>query len=539
MKRFARLKQDTVRSALVLWFALAGALAFAADWPQWGGNDARTMASVEEKLPARFEPGKKRGDGTGIDVATAKNVLWIAKLGTENYSGPVVAGGRVFIGTNDASLDDPRFKVTEGGVLICREELTGRLLWQLVVPRLEIDRSKVSEDYDAMDLGICATPTVEGDRLYVVTNRCEVLCLDVKGLADGNDGPFRDEASFSVPAGAPPVSLGPKDADIVWRFDMLRDLPVFPHDAANSAVTVCGDYVYVGTSNGVYDGKIMLPTAPSVIVLDKRTGRLVGKDDGKISAAVFHGQWSSPSLGVVGGRPLVFYGGGDGRCYAFEPIDKAMSEVAVLNRVWMFDCNPPPFRVRDGQPIDYWAGDKRKGEANKNDGEYVGPSEVIGTPVFHANRVYVTIGQDPLHGRGRGVLSCIDATKTGEDTNAARLWQYEGLERSLSTVAVADGLVYAADYAGKLHCLDAETGQLYWLHETKQDIWSSPLVADGKVYLGTRKGLSVLAAGKEKRPLAEIRLGTPVWSVPAAANGVLYVASQRYLWAVKEKGEMP
>jgi len=124
------------------------------------------------------------------------------------------------------------------------------------------------------------------------------------------------------------------------------------------------------------------------------------------------------------------------------------------------------------------------------------------------------------------------AVKTPAD---ACLWRYTDIERSLSTVAVADGLVYAADLSGKLHCVDAEDGEVHWVHDTKQDIWSSPFVADGKVYLGTRKSLHVLAAGKQKQLLAEIRLGSPLWSVPAAANGVLYVASQRYLWAVEKK----
>ena len=86
--------------------------------------------------------------------------------------------------------------------------------------------------------------------------------------------------------------------------------------------------------------------------------------------------------------------------------------------------------------------------------------------------------------------------------------------------------------AGRLHCLDAETGRCYWIHDTKAEVWGSPLVADGKVYLGTKKGL--LRAGRRPRTkvLSEIRLGSPVYCTPIAANGVLYVASQRYLWAV-------
>jgi outer membrane protein assembly factor BamB len=59
-------------------------------------------------------------------------------------------------------------------------------------------------------------------------------------------------------------------------------------------------------------------------------------------------------------------------------------------------------------------------------------------------------------------------------------------------------------------------------------------VADGKVYLGTRRGLNVLAATKEKKVYKEIKLGSQIRSTPAVADGVLFVASQNYLWAVQK-----
>jgi outer membrane protein assembly factor BamB len=514
----------------------------AADWPQWGGGQYRNLVSAEGDLPAKFHPGRKQRTRLGFDPETTKNVRWLVRLGSENYSCPVVAGGRVYIGTNDEDLDDERFRPTRGGVLMCLDERTGALVWRLVVPRLEIDRSKVSEDFDDMNLGICSTATVEGDRVYVVTNRCEVLCLDASGMDDGNDGPFTDEARFSVPEGAAAVVPSPRDADILWRFDMIRDLPVFPHDAANCSILVLDDHLYVCTANGVYDGKVVLPTAASLIVLDKRTGRLLARDDGRISANVFHGQWSSPTLVDVKGRRQVVFGGGDGLCHAFEPLARkaaAADAPATLRELWAFDCNPPGYRERGGVKIDYWAllrGGPRTLDA---DGMLVSPSEVIGSPVVVGNRIFVAIGQDPVHGPGRGALSCIAPDGMGDVTRSGRVWQYNGIGRALSTVAVADGLVYAAEYAGKVHCLDAATGQLHWVHDTREEIWSSTFVADGKVWIGTRKSLVVLAAGKERKVLAEIKLGTPVWSIPTAANKTLFVASQRNLWAVEEQGEMP
>mgnify|MGYP001765070140 CR=1 FL=1 len=85
-------------------------------------------------------------------------------------------------------------------------------------------------------------------------------------------------------------------------------------------------------------------------------------------------------------------------------------------------------------------------------------SEVVGTPVFLNNRVYVALGRDPEHGRGRGALHCIDATGSGDITKTGKVWSYQGLDRTLSTVSIADGLLYICDVAGRLHCLDADTG---------------------------------------------------------------------------------
>src|SRR5437762_2594718 len=86
------------------------------DWPSWGGHDDHNMVSDEKGLPGAFVPGDKLPSGGGIDLATTKNVKWTAHLGTAAYGNPTVANGRVFVGTDDATItDDPRFKRTKGG----------------------------------------------------------------------------------------------------------------------------------------------------------------------------------------------------------------------------------------------------------------------------------------------------------------------------------------------------------------------------------------------------------------------------------------
>jgi outer membrane protein assembly factor BamB len=495
------------------------------------------MVCGETGLPAGFEPGRKDPQGSGISMETTKRVKWVARLGSNAYGNPTVAGGRVYVGTDDLTLaDDSRFNRSKGGLLKCFDEETGNLVWQLATP---VRKKGMHPEihFGHQHLGVCSSPTVEDDRIYIVGSAGDVLCLDVQGQANGNDGPYQSEGTFMAGEDNDPIELEPADGDIVWRYDPLDELGVCPHDDDSCSILIGGDFLYLGTSNGI-DGpheKILAPNAPAIIVLNKHTGRLVAQEAIGLSSRLYHAQWSSPSMGEVGDKILIFFGGGDGKCYAFAALTEEPQKPVPLELVWSFDCLPEDYKYRDGKLIPYYEGDKRKSwSTNKNDGKFVGPSQVIATPVCYKDRVYVPIGQDPAHGRGKGLLYCIDATQTGDVTTSGCIWSYDELDRSMSTVTIAGGLVYAADVAGRLHCLDAETGEVQWVHDMKAETWGGALVADGKLFLGNKEKFLILAAGREPKVLSEIRLGSPAYSTPIAANGVLYVASQKYLWAVKK-----
>ena len=219
--------------SFVLLFVLCASVSvLGADWPQWGGDSGKNMVSQEKNLPESFEPGEKKPNEGGIDIRTTRNVRWTAKLGSYAYGNPTVADGRVYVGTDARSLNlDPRLKYTRGGLVKCFDEATGKLLWQLPIPI----RTQLPEGahFGHQHLGVCSSPTVDGNKVYVVTSAGDVLCLDVKGQANGNEGPFVDEGQYMVGPGKSPVKLTTKDADIVWRFDPIEELGVCPHDAAS------------------------------------------------------------------------------------------------------------------------------------------------------------------------------------------------------------------------------------------------------------------------------------------------------------------
>ena len=493
--------------AILLGCFLAAAPGRAGDRPQWGEVGSRNMVSDEKGLPDSFDP------------ETGRNVKWVADLGTETHSTPVIAQGRIFIGTNNGRPRDPRHK-GDRGVFLCLDEASGGLLWQLVVPKI-----KTSIYWDWPNAGICSTPTIEGGRIHLVSNRGEVMALDLPGMANGNDGPYRDEGRHSVPPGDAPIEPGAADADIVWLYDLIQEQGVRQHDSAHGSPLLHGPFLYVNTSNGVDDTHkhIAAPDAPSLVVLDRATGRLVATDDEHIGPRIFHSTWSSPALGEVNGRSLILFCGGDGVVYAFEPLAAAppAGQVAKLKKVWWFDCDPSA---------------PKENVHRYNSNREVSPSNIKSLPVFHQNRVYVTVGGDLWWGKHQAWLQCLDATRTGNVTKSGRVWSYPLERHCMSTPAVAGGLVFVGDSGKRLHCVDAETGQPQWTHEVKGEIWASPLVADGRVYFASRNGeLLVFAASREKRLLSEVKLPEAISATPVAANGVLYVCTMNRLYALQRQ----
>ncbi len=483
---------------------MGSAAVWAGDRPQWGARHSRNMVSGETGLPERFDP------------ESGANVKWSVPLGTECYSTPVVAGGKVLLGTNNEEPRDPRHQ-GDRGVLMCFDEADGRLAWQLVVPKLDAD---IFLDWPRA--GMCSPATVDGDRVYMVTNRDEVVCLDLEGLANGNDGPFQDEGRHMAPQDQPPMQPGELDADILWLLDLRSAAGVRPHDSAHCSILLDGPYLYVNTSNGLNSKHtgVDKPQAPSLVVVDKATGQLVAQEREQISTRIFHSTWSSPALGQVNDRRLVFFCGGDGVVYAFDALRPSADQgVDSLQCVWRFDCDP----TAPKEDIHRYIRNRRES-----------PSNIKSMPVFHDDRVYVTVGGDIWWGKNEAWLKCIDATKTGDITEDGLLWSYPLQRHCCSTPSVHDALVYVADCGGKVHCVDAVTGRPYWVHDAGRDMWASTLVADGKVYIGTRGGrFWVLAAGKEKRVLSSIRLKDPVISTTVAAGGTLYVGTMSRLYALQ------
>jgi len=513
------------------------------DWPQWGGSRQRNNTPPGKNIPTEW------------DTNSGKNIKWSVKLGSETYGNPSIANGKIFIGTNNSNGYLKRYPATvDLGVLLCLDEATGRFLWQYSSEKLVTGRV-----HDWPHQGMPSTPVIDGQRLWATTNRGEVVCLDTEGFLDGkNDGVFRDEVNQNL-----------DEADVLWKFDMMKELGVSPHNMSHCSILVVDNMLFVCTSNGVDESHINIPApnAPSFIALNRDTGKVIWTDNSP-GNNILHGQWASPSFGIFDGQPQVLFPGGDGWLYSFDPKGDGQGH---SKRLWRFDCNP---KESVGLGV----------RSTRN--------SLIGFACIYDGLVYLATGEDPEHGDGVARLWCINPSNKldGSDVSAdlvvdrdrqivpqrricavdpsqgervipnpdsAVIWGFsqfdrnadggldfeETLHRSMGTAVIKDDLLYIADCSGLFHCLNAKTGDSYWSYDMFAGTWGSALIVDDNVYIGDEDGdVAIFRHSADPKvasgngvPFAVPSAHIAINSTPVVANNVLYIAARNVLYAIESQ----
>ncbi|WP_298859464.1 PQQ-binding-like beta-propeller repeat protein [uncultured Gimesia sp.] len=470
------------------------------DWVMRGRDHTRNPVSPDKNAPTDWKIGST------FNKQRPKNVLWSVKLGTVSCGDPVIANGLVWVGTNNDHPRDPK-NSGNASVLMCFRERDGKFLYQYVSPRL-VERSRL----DWSSTSLASSPLVEGDRLWFCNNRCETICLDIGPLHRATGQPR-----------------------VLWKVDMRRELGVVPcgvmigSNANHCSIAAYKDLIYVNTTNSSHAGKVPAPDAPSLVCFQKKTGKVVWKDNSP-GENILDVQFGSPLVIASKGRGQVIMGQGDGWLRSFD------SRTGKL--LWKFDIN--------------FKSPKRKFTYNGKHNYFVA------TPVFYKNRVYIASGRHRDHSKEHGRLCCIDVTKRGDisselddgsgrgktNPNSGLVWDFvkrgdkpeDRMHGSLSSVAVHDSLVFAPDATGLIHCLDAETGKKYWTADSFSGIYASPLIADKKVYVANEDGIVfIYELAKQRKLLAERDFNNSIESSPVFANNVLYVMSRRVLHAIKSQ----
>ena len=481
--------------------------------------------AVYAELPITFDPGR-RDPMTGNIVGTSSNVRWTVPISSNTYATPVIAQGKVLMGTLNHVEWDTR-RPGSRSVLLCFDEKTGEFLWQFSLPK----DSGISVMFDAYCVGIASTPTIVGNRAFLTTGRGEIFCLDINGLEDGNDGPFTDEARLYTHRRDDNVlPLAKTDADVIWRYDAFGILKAKPHDTNNCNIVHYDGLLVVNTGNSPDHSHVHVPNpeAPSLLIMDAERGIPLARDDFDIGSDISHGQWCSPGFGKVNGKEMIFYGGGNGCLYAVEAPNRETlrrqfeanrRQLIRLEMAWKFQGDPrahqpggvvPPFVMGMRSP------------------SYT----CLPPPVIDSEeRIFMLFGHDAWNGAQpfRSWLTSIDA-RTGK-----LRWGTGNIEGgAVAPIAIENGLVYMGDRNGNFYCYDAATGKQHWKLPLRGDMWAQPLLAEGKIYIGTdRRMFYVLQAGLEPKILAEITMPDRIFAPAAVSGNTLYVAGEGFLYAIE------
>ena len=443
------------------------------DWPQWGGTRERNNTPGVKNLPLDWNIGKFDRRTGDWDDAKAKNIRWFSNLGSQTYGNPVIAGGQVYVGTNNGAGHLKRFpSKVDLGCLLAFDEKSGEFKWQHSSEKLITGRV-----HDWPLQGVCCSPLVEGNRLWFVTSRGEVRCLDTEGFYDDeDDGPVKDEmVSLAAIMDTAPPADGAENEPSKFELTLAGLAEGKLTDAAKAALAASGAEVEgdvtietvtegkawtaKGKFNGVERELTIKQIGPRIKFFKK-----LGTSDKRDADVIWIYNMMGPDMGisqhnmcscsVTSYGDLLFVNTGNGLdeshynlpapdAPSFICMNKNTGEVLwtngapaknILHGQWssptvgVFDGIPQAlfaggdgilysFRAdegKDGKPELLWQFDCNPKESKWILGGEGTRNNLIATPVVYDGLVYIAVGQDPEHGEGEGHLWCINPNMRGD-----------------------------------------------------------------------------------------------------------------------------
>jgi outer membrane protein assembly factor BamB len=440
--------------------ALVAADSFAAapqpfDWPQWQGHDRNAMSSeggLLQEWPSEGPPLAWRVDELG-----------------GGDSAPSIAEGRIFGMSNRGDEE----------IVWALSESDGNELWvRPLGPALQ-------QQFPQSKEGPGCTPTVDGDRLYVLGMSGALACLRV---ADG---------------------------EIVWQRNLKDDFGgVPPMWNYRESPLVDGDKLIC--TPGANDA--------TLVALDKMTGEVIWKNQPPASSAPpAEEQPEAPR----GRRGRFGFGPGSGAAYS-SPI--AIDFGGKRQYVQLTAKALIGVDASDGALL--W--------------EYPKPANRMGinctTPLYHDGIVFAS----SAYGAGGGAVKL--STNADGAIEATEVYLTQRMQNHHGGIILLDGCLYGANGGnggGNLICIDFETGEVLWDERRgEQRVPKGSIVyADGRFYYRTEDGTVLLFEPSRERYIERGRFEQPdrtqlpAWAHPVIANGRLYIRDQDILFCYNVKSE--
>jgi len=560
----------TISAALTVAAFTHNSLCGQFDWPQWQGPD-RTAHSRDTGLLKEWST-----DGPPL--------AWKSKGLGGGDSMPSVAGGRIY-GMSHRGSDEFVWALSEKD---------GKEIWAVrIAPALTTSWPQSKE-------GPSATPTVDGDRLYVMGLAGNVACLHV---ADGKvvwqrnlmadfggkppmwsyrESPLVDgDKVICTPGGdeTTMVALNKLTGETIWKA-FVPDQAGATQNRSQSAnrPNVIETDLLLSTLDKDHNKVISadeLAAAPTVLLtLDKNQDGKIAEDEVTPASAAPSGQDQGRRRGRGGVmRMMKSHSAMDANEDGALDTTEIKNAVASLQRI---DAN------RDGKLTEDEVGMKHFGPqdtgaayssaiaidfggqrqyvqflakavagVSASDGKLLwrydkpanGMRLNISTPIYHDGHVFAA----SAYGAGGG-LARLNKNANGEIT-AEEVWFSKSMENHHGGVILHDGALFGANGGnggGYMACLDFKTGEVLWNErdsDKRRVTKGSVAFADGRIYYRTEEGPIVLIEPSRKEYLERgrfnqpARTDKPAWAHPVVANGKLYIRDQDTLFCYDVKAK--
>jgi len=536
------------------------------DWPQWQGPE-RTAHSRETGLLKQWPK-----DGPAL--------AWKSKGLGGGDSTPSIAAGRIY-GMSHRGEDE---------VVWALSEKDGKEIWSVRIgPAFTTSWHQSKE-------GPSATPTVDGDRLYVMGLAGNVVCLqagDGKVVWQRNlmadfggrmpmwsyrESPLVDgEKVIGTPGGeaVSMVALNKLTGEVIWKNQVPDKAGQPPQVRPENRTNVIGTDLVLSTLDQDHNQAIStdeLSAAPTVLLtLDKNQDGKLSEDEVASPGATSGGQGRRRGQGII--RMMKAHSAmdadGDGSLNAAEiknatvalrKIDANRDSKLTEDEVGMKHFGPQDTGAAYSSAIAIDFGGQRQYVqflattvvgVSAADGKLLwrydkpanGMKLNISTPIHHDGHVFAA----SAYGAGGG-LARLTRNANGEIT-AEEAWFSKSMENHHGGVILHDGALFGANGGnggGYLACLDFKTGEVLWNErdaDKRRVTKGSVAFADDRIYYRTEEGAVVLIEPSRKEYLERGRFDQPertdkpAWAHPVVANGKLYIRDQDTLFCYDVKAK--
>lgn len=171
---------------------------------------------------------------------------------------------------------------------------------------------------------------------------------------------------------------------------------------------------------------------------------------------------------------------------------------------------------------------------------------ILNSAIFRDNVAYITHGEENMDTTEMGMVAAVDATKTGTLGADAFKWKVHGFLPTFASPVMDAERLYTMDNGAIVGAFDLKTGARLWTKTLGTLQKGSPVLADGKLYVGTENGKFFILRPSQSgvEVLDEDLLGAAdapeaIVASPIVADGRVYVASMDNLYAIGRRKAVP